>query len=381
MANQAYITLCDLNKSIRGTLKSNFQQPLWIVAEISEVNVNASGHCYLELIQKDKDSDQIIARSRATIWGQTFRFLRPYFETTTRHPFSEGLSILIKITVEFHEVFGLSLNITDIEPTYTVGDIALQRQKIIERLEKEGVADMNRQVPLVRPCRKIAIISSESAAGYGDFIDQLTYNDHGYKFYYRLFPAIMQGDEAERTIIAALDRIDNYGDFFEAVVIIRGGGSQADLHCFNSYLLACHVAQFPLPVLTGIGHEQDDSVVDIVAHKRLKTPTAVAEFLISHNEQAEISLYEIAEMITTEARSFLDDKVDELARLSNSIHFSMKDNLNSARLKIIYSHQRLKDQVRKLNFYQTLRLNREVTNMQMALVRYFGNRRKAWIPE
>jgi exodeoxyribonuclease VII large subunit len=239
--------------------------------------------------------------------------IKPYFETTTGQSLNVGLSILVRVTTDFHELYGLSLNITDIEPTYTVGELAVRKQRIIERLRNEGVFEMNKELEFPYLCKKIAVISSATAAGFEDFIDQLTNNPFGYKFAIKLFNATMQGDDAERSIINALERVYEYESFFDAVVIIRGGGSQSDLNCFNNYEIAYHITQFPLPVLTGIGHEQDDTVTDMVAHTRLKTPTAVAAFIIDTMALVDENLKEIQGQIF----SFLNDKVEnEKGRLA-----------------------------------------------------------------
>jgi exodeoxyribonuclease VII large subunit len=311
--------LLDLNRQVKEILKEHTERNYWVVAEISELKTNYSGHCYLELVQKDKDSERVVARSRATIWAPHYRMIKPYFETTTGQTLAEGLSVLVRVNIEFHELFGLSLNITDIEPNYTIGELAVLKQKIIDRLTSEGVIGMNRDLELEVPCRKIAIISSATAAGYGDFCDQLVNNAYGYKFYLKLFPAMMQGNEAEQSIIAALDKIYAHDSFFDAVVIIRGGGSQTDLNCFNSYWLAYHVTQFPLPVLTGIGHEQDDSVTDLVAHKRLKTPTAAAAFLIDLMAQHDEILTDTASQIFSLARDQMNQLQNDLGTLSANI--------------------------------------------------------------
>lgn len=293
---QKSVSLLELNRKIKSVIKENCQT-WWLTAEISEISVNYSGHCYLEFIQKDEASGKVLARSRATIWANVFRMIKPYFETTTGRPLSEGISVMVRITVEFHELYGLSLNVVDIEPTYTVGEMALRKQKIIKKLQDEGVFEMNRELELPILLKRIAVVSSETAAGYEDFIDQLHNNPHGFSFYTKLFPAVMQGNEAEASIIRRLEQIFEIAHYFDAVVIIRGGGAQADLDCFNSYWLAYHITQLPLPVFTGIGHEQDDSVVDMVAHTRLKTPTAVAEFLIDHLAEVENELHYTTQQI------------------------------------------------------------------------------------
>jgi exodeoxyribonuclease VII large subunit len=228
------------------------------VAEISELNMNRSGHCYLELIEKDSLSDKIIAKSRATIWAFTFRTLKAYFETTTGETLRGGLKVLLKASIEFHEVFGFSLNIQDIDPQYTLGDLARKKAQIIQQLTSEGVLDMNKGLPFPLVPQRIAVISSETAAGYGDFLNQLETNSFGYCFFTELFPAIMQGDKASESIILALEHVYSHIDEFDLVAIMRGGGSKSDLNCFDDYELAYFITQFPLPILTGIGHERDD---------------------------------------------------------------------------------------------------------------------------
>ncbi len=274
------LSLCELLGSVKMTLKNHLTPSFWVIAEISELKVNYSGHCYLELIEKDSGGESIKAKVRATIWSSAYRMIQAYFESATRSKLAAGMKVMVKASVEFHELYGLSLNITDIEPSYTVGEMALKKQEIINRLIAEGVFGMNKSLSLPDLPRRIAVVSSKTAAGFGDFMDQLLKNDFGYKFYVKLFPAAMQGAEAEQSIIAALDAVFEAESQFDLVVIIRGGGSQSDLNCFNSYWLACHICQFPLPILTGIGHEQDETIADLVANTRLKTPTAVAEFLI-----------------------------------------------------------------------------------------------------
>jgi len=263
------LTLSELNERIRDALLEAFPGMVWVIAEVSELKENRSGHCYLELVEKE--GNEIVARSRATIWSYTYRMLKPYFETTTGQLFTQGIKILVQASVEYHPAYGLSLNIKDIDPTYTVGDMALQRKEIIDRLQKEGVFDMNRELNLPLVPQKIAVISSATAAGYQDFMNQLESNEYGFVFYTRLFEAFMQGAEAVPSIIRALERIFQYEDFFDAVVIIRGGGATADLSSFDNYELAINITQFPLPVITGIGHEKDDTIIDLVAHTRLKT--------------------------------------------------------------------------------------------------------------
>ncbi len=287
------ISLFDLNLRIKEVIKESLPDLYWVVAEISEMKVNSAGHCYLELVEKDPDSMHIKARARATIWVSIFHMVKSHFESVTRQPLGAGIKIMVRCSVEFHELYGLSLNIQDIDPAYTMGELARKREEVLQRLEEEGVLTMNQEIPLPLVLQKIAVISSATAAGYEDFIRQLESNEYRFKYYDKLFPAIMQGSEATQSIMNALDRVHVHDYFFDAVVIIRGGGSQADLSCFDSYELAYYITQFPLPVITGIGHEKDESVTDIVAHTHLKTPTAVAGFII---QQSALFLTRLVEM-------------------------------------------------------------------------------------
>ncbi|MCW0482537.1 exodeoxyribonuclease VII large subunit [Gaoshiqia sediminis] len=283
MAN-IQVSLSELNQQIKETLDDAFPNLIWVKAEISELTINRAGHCYLELVEMDPVTKEVLARGRATIWSYTFRMLKPYFETTTGQAFSEGIKVLVSAKIEYHPVYGLSLNIRDIDPSYTMGDMARKRREIILRLQEDGVFEMNKELELPLVPQRVAIISSPTAAGLQDFMDQLANNPRHIRFYTKLFPAVMQGVETAGSIIQALDQVFQYEDFFDVVAIIRGGGAQLDLASFDHYELAYHVAQFPLPVITGIGHEKDETVVDLVAHTKMKTPTAVAEFLISGAE-------------------------------------------------------------------------------------------------
>ncbi len=302
---QEAISLFQLNQKIKGVLDDALLHSLWVKAEIGELRVNRNGHCYLDLVEKDDFTDQLIARSRAMIWAQNYRMLKAYFESTTGQSLNTGLKVLIKVTVQFQEVFGLSLIITDIDPSYTMGDLARKRREVLMRLEEEGVLEMNKELELPSVIQKIAIISSPTAAGYGDFVNQLENNPYGVKFYHQIFSAIMQGEKAEQSIAGAFEKVFEYVDFFDAVVLIRGGGATIDLLCFDSYWVAYHISQFPLPVITGIGHERDESVADMVANEALKTPTAVAAFLIERAGQFLDFIDEKALLMTEMARDFI----------------------------------------------------------------------------
>jgi exodeoxyribonuclease VII large subunit len=315
--------LSELNLDIQSVIHEHFPETIWIVAEISEIKVNSAGHCYLDLIEKDEKSDKIKARARATIWSFAFRMMKPYFESTTGYELKQGIKILINVKVEFHEIYGYSLNITDIDPTYTLGDIERKRQEIILRLQKEGVFNMNKELSLSPVPQKIAIISSETAAGYEDFVNQLENNPLGYVFYHCLFPAIMQGEQAETSIIQSFERIFRYSDFFDAVVIIRGGGSKADLATFDNYNISYYITQFPVPVLTGIGHEQDETIADMVAHTRLKTPTATAEFLINR-------IFEFEQILNQS-----ETRLERLTRILINLHQKAMDSLQQQAISAI----------------------------------------------
>ena len=293
------LSLVELNQRIHMTLEQAFPDCYWVRAEMSDVRENsASGHCYLEFVEKDPRSGQLLAKVRGTIWAKTFRLLKPYFELETGQRFVSGLKVLVRVTVEFHELYGLSLTVVDIDPAYTLGDMARKRLEIIRQLQEEGVFGLNKELPLPILPRRVALISSPTAAGYEDFMNQLQHNRAGYPFYVKLFPALMQGERTEESVIAALDRIYAHQELFDVVALLRGGGATSDLNSFDSYLLAANCAQFPLPILTGIGHERDDTVVDLVAHTRLKTPTAVAEFLIRRMDQAAQAVEELQQAVS-----------------------------------------------------------------------------------
>ena len=276
------LSLAELNALVSRSIRTCFPDALWVQAELSDVRANASGHCYLEFVQKDASGNSLVAKARGIIWAGTFARLKPYFERETGQAFVSGIKVLVKVTVGFHELYGYSLTVTDIDPTYTLGDMARRRREILERLKQEGVLTLNKELELPELAQRIAVISSPTAAGYGDFCKQLRDNAFGFVFYPCLFPAVMQGDKVEASVISALDRIYEKLDRWDAVVIIRGGGATSDLSGFDTYDLAVNCAQFPLPIITGIGHERDDTVIDMVAHTRVKTPTAAAEFLVNH---------------------------------------------------------------------------------------------------
>ncbi len=283
-----YLTLSELQRLVKTTLDERFPLPVWVAAEISELKVNYSGHCYLELVEKGGDNGVPTAQARAVIWRNSYARIAAYFEAETGSRLAAGLRILARVTISYHELYGFSLQITEIDASYTLGDMERQRQETIARLQQEGVWEMNRSLPMPFPVQRVAVVSSAQAAGYRDFCKEVDRSP--YRIEHTLFDAFMQGAAAEESIIEALCAVADRIDEFEAVVLIRGGGSASDLNCFNAYRLCSYVAQFPLPVLTGIGHDKDTSVADMVAHTALKTPTAVAGWLVEQAAQADTQL-------------------------------------------------------------------------------------------
>lgn len=275
------LSLFELNSLVREAIEEYVTDEYWVEAELASAH-ESGGHCYMELIQKEDGSNTPIARASARCWRSTWALLKPHFERETGQTLRGGLKVLLQVYPQFHENFGFSWIVTDIDPTYTLGDMARRRQEIIRRLKEEGVFDLNKELELPLFAQRIAVISSDSAAGYGDFCKQLSENKQGFKFAVELFSAVMQGEQVEQTVITALNEINERREDFDCVVIIRGGGSTSDLSGFDTLALAENVANFPLPVITGIGHDRDESVLDMVSHTRVKTPTAAAAFLIEH---------------------------------------------------------------------------------------------------
>lgn len=293
------LSLYELGRLIRQTLREGLPDAYWVQAELSEVREAYNGHCYVELVQKAERGNALLAKARGTIWANVYKMLKPYFEHTTGQAFTAGIKVLLQVSVEYHEQYGLSLTVHDIDPTYTIGDMERRRREILQQLEEEGVLTLNKELPMPLLPQRVAVVSAAGAAGYGDFCNQLVENPYGFVFYPMLFPAVMQGDRVEETVIAALDRIAAERDLWDVVVIIRGGGATSDLSGFDTYALAVNCAQFPLPIITGIGHERDDTVLDVVAHTRVKTPTAAAEYLISCLMEAATTLDELTTSLAT----------------------------------------------------------------------------------
>ena len=337
MTTRPHITLVELQRRIKMTLSEQFALPVWVSAEVADLKVNYSGHCYLELIEKDHKSENGVptAQVRAVIWRSSYSRIAAYFEAETVQRLAPGIRILAQALISYHELYGLSLQITDIDSAYTLGEMEQQRQKTIARLQEEGVWEMNRAVPMPLLVQRLAVVSSAQAAGYHDFCKEL--GRSGYRFDLTLFDAVMQGTAAEESILMALGRVAERQEEFDAVVIVRGGGSTTDLNCFNAYRLSSHVAQFPLPILTGIGHDKDQSVVDMVAHLPLKTPTAVAGWLIERMSSIEgwlggaaQQLHDITTTRMREAELRLEQQLGDVRRLTMERTIQEKLRLEAA---------------------------------------------------
>jgi exodeoxyribonuclease VII large subunit len=336
------VSLTELQVIIRDSLYLSLPDSYWVMAEISELKENTAGHCYLELIEKHPEEKNVRARVKAIIWSNRYRFLKAFFENITGESLREGLKILVKTKVEYHELYGLSLIISDIDPAFTLGEMAIRRQLVIKKLEQEGVFSMNKELKFPAVPQRIAVISSKNAAGYSDFINHLKSNSFGYVFYTALIETSLQGTETEQGVISALDKIALNSHLFDLVVIIRGGGSQSDLSWFDSYNIAYHVTQFPLPVITGIGHDKDVTITDMVANRSLKTPTAVADFLIDYVSFAENHIVEMSSEIIGASRIIIEKnknrietlgiKLFPLARIMMS---DIKDKLSAEIIEII----------------------------------------------
>ena len=349
------LTLFELNALVRQTLELGMPDDYWVEAELSEVH-EVRGHCYMELIQKDDHNNTPVAKASAKCWASTWRLARPHFERVTGQQLHAGMKVLLKVSAQFHENYGFSWIVTDIDPTYTMGDMARKRQEIIRQLKEEGVFDLQKELQLPMFCQRIAVISSANAAGYGDFVNQLENNDYGFRFHTQLFPAVMQGEGVEQSVIAALNKIFarlkkedsslvtlHSSLNFDCVVIIRGGGATSDLSGFDTLALAENVANFPLPVITGIGHERDESVLDMVSHTRVKTPTAAAAFLINHLKSVLDALENAEQRITSRVRQQMDMEKIRLLHLTQHIPslFSLVRSRQEARLDRLQGSLRL----------------------------------------
>ena len=329
MSPQRY-SLRQLNLLVREAIEDALPDEYWVEAELSECREN-SGHCYMELIEKDERSNTPVARASAKCWRQTWLMAKPYFERTTGQPLRAGMKVLLRVYAQFHEAYGFSWIVTDIDPTYTLGDMARKRQEIIRQLKEEGVFDLQRELHIPTFAKRIAVISAQNAAGYGDFCRQLEGNDYGFRFEVTLFPAIMQGEQVETSVISALNNVYERIHDFDVVCILRGGGASADLSGFDTLALAENVAQFPLPIITGIGHDRDESILDMISHTRVKTPTAAAAFLIDHLRNVWERISQLTMLIPTLALRVLSESRHRIELLENRLPVAIERRMTTQR--------------------------------------------------
>ena len=327
-----HLSLFELNGLIKSALDNNLAPSYWVVCEISDLRENQRGHCYLELVEKD--GEEVIAKMRGVIWANNYRNLSTWFYSATGQTLKAGLKILANVQIQFHGIFGLNLNIRDIDASFTLGEKEKQKHIVINQLIEDGVFEMNKTLNFPIVPQNIAIISSPTAAGYEDFINHLKNNQYGYRFTAKLYKSIMQGDEAIPSIIESLHRVNNLVDRFDILVLIRGGGSRVDLDCFDSYDLSSHIAQFPIPVVTGIGHERDESICDLVAHTNLKTPTAVSEFIINQVIDFENSVLFAFDKINSGTKDLISKNTNILNHLGFRINVSSQEAVNIANFSL-----------------------------------------------
>lgn len=358
-----HITLSQLQQRIKSVIEQGLPLPLWVVAEIAECKVNYSGHCYLELIEKADATDSRAtssvprAQARAVIWRSQYAMLSAYFESQTGSRLAAGMKILAKVTVSYHELYGLSLQITDLDPSYTLGEVERQKQLTIKCLQADGVWECNREVEMPLLVQRLAVVSSATAAGYRDFCQELQQSP--YAFRHELVEAVMQGAVAEESVCAALSAIAEREDEFDAVIIIRGGGSTSDLSCFNSYRICSYVAQFPLPVITGIGHDKDVSVADMVAHSPLKTPTAVAAWLNERMTTLEGKIEEAAQLLTDMARAKTSAEQLRIERWAGYLRELSQQLCERHRSRMMLLHEQLRSAAERV-------IERESSRLQLA---------------
>ena len=387
--SEQHLTLYDLNRLVREVIECEMPDEYWVEAELSECR-ESRGHCYMELIQKDEQTATPIAKASAKCWASKWSVVRPYFERTTSQQLRAGMKVLLKVYPQFHEAYGFSWIVSDIDPTYTLGDMARKRQEIIRQLKEEGVFDLQRELRLPLFCQRIAVISSETAAGYGDFCHQLADNPYGFRFEPHLFPATMQGEGVEQSIIAALNQIFLMGtengerktengerrteryDYpaaessrpetnhtsqfstlnsqlstlrsqFDCVVIIRGGGATSDMSGFDTLALAENVANFPIPIITGIGHDRDESILDMVSHTRVKTPTAAAAFLIAHLKEVLDVISDTEHRMANSVLSRMEKEQLKISRFTETIPLLVQRRLTHERHRLELIEEKAKN--------------------------------------
>ena len=329
------LTLRQLNLLVRDVIETDLADEYWVQAELAECR-ESRGHCYMELIEKDEQSNTPVARASAKCWKNTWTIVRQDFERQTGQPLRAGMKVLLRVYAQFHEAYGFSWIVTDIDPPYTLGDMARRRQEIIRQLKEEGIFDLQRELQLPLFCQHIAVISAPQAAGYGDFVRQLEDNAYGFRYSVTLFPATMQGEQTEQSIIAALDQIYSTNSTlqYDCVVIIRGGGATSDLSGFDTLALAEHVAQFPIPIITGIGHDRDESILDMVAYQHVKTPTAAAALLIDHLKQVADRIADARQRIPTLALRVISDSRHRIELLQSRLPMAIERRLTAQKHRL-----------------------------------------------
>ena len=339
-----HLSLYELNSLVRDVISMSLPDSYWVEAELSEAREGYGGHCYMELIEKDERSNTPIAKAHASCWRNRWMLLKPQFERVTGQRIHAGMKVLLKVHAQFHENYGFSWIVDDIDPTYTMGDMARKRMQIIQTLKEEGVFDLQKELKLPMFCQRIAVISSATAAGYGDFCNQLADNGYGLQFTTALFAATMQGEGVEQSVISALNRINEEWENWDCVVIIRGGGATSDLSGFDTLALAENVANFPLPIITGIGHERDESVLDMISFQRVKTPTAAAAFLVDHLTEVYARIEDAQEAIVNYVKRRLQVERMKFERLSTQIPtlFSLVKVRQSNRLDQLLNRLKVK---------------------------------------
>ena len=337
MNTRERLTLFELNSLVRETLELEMPDEYWVEAEISELR-EVNGHCYMGLIQKEEHSNTPVAKASAKCWRSSWVGIKNRFVQVTSKLPQQGMKMLLKVSAQFHENYGFSWIVSDIDPTFTLGDMAAKRQQILSQLEKEGVVNANKELELPLFTQRIAVVSSASAAGYGDFCNHLAENEYGYRFYTQLFAAIMQGEEVEQSVISAIEMIEDRRDEFDCIVITRGGGATSDLSGFDTLNLARKVAYCSLPVITAIGHDRDESVLDIISNKRLKTPTAAAAFFIDRLREVEQRLDEAYQRMLRTVQHVYDREKNRFLHLSSRIPtlFAVVESKQKARLDALF---------------------------------------------
>ncbi len=364
------LSLFELNSLVADVIDSTMSRSYWVQAELSEARENR-GHCYMELIEKNEGSNAPIARASAKCWSNVWMLIKPAFIRITGQEVRAGMKVMLQVHAQFHPQYGFSWIVDDINPEYTMGDMMRKRQEIIRQLKAEGVFELQKELHFPIFAQRIAVISSETAAGYGDFCNQLETNEYELYFHVELFSAVMQGDHVEQSIINALNQINSREDDFDCVVIIRGGGATADLSGFDTLSLAENVANFPLPIVTGIGHERDESVLDMVSFQRVKTPTAAAAYLIDHLASTLMRVENAQTQIVDSVRRALE--VEKMRIQHIGIHipvlFSVVRTKQEARLDGLSQRllMKLKETMKQTNFHLSTLQSRILPTLQNRL--------------